>query len=339
MGEQSKAPSDMSEIMNYAPGRGGFRVTERYFSDDDSRPSIGIANIHAIVPGIEANKDKIVRAVEIFKNRGVTFAVFPEFCLSGYFWEDEEECRRYMDQAVIENHVDWVNGTLKPFTDDSFRAIILNNIRRGTGPKYLNSTYIIRQGHDFLDEAILYNKVFLPEIERTYTETGADDVLVLESRWGRIGFTTCYDICFSQLVLEYARIDKVDAIMELASWRALAFRDYPGMNVGTDTYYGALWETLLPARAATNQIWIIACNAVGRHGITGAEFWGGSGIWAPSGLNLLRASHVNEELLIIHNVDIRGQRERERDDFNYALDFGDIYRPVHGKRAFTRIED
>jgi len=140
-------------------------------------------------------------------------------------------------------------------------------------------------------------------------------------------------------VLEYARIDKVDAIMELASWRALAFRDYPGMNVGTDTYYGALWETLLPARAATNQIWIIACNAVGRHGITGAEFWGGSGIWAPSGLNLLRASHVNEELLIIHNVDIRGQRERERDDFNYALDFGDIYRPVHGKRAFTRIED
>ena len=47
----------------------GFRITERYFSKDERLMSIGIANIHAIVPDIEANKARIVQAMEIFKER------------------------------------------------------------------------------------------------------------------------------------------------------------------------------------------------------------------------------------------------------------------------------
>jgi len=317
---------------------GGFRVTERFFSDDESRLSLGIANIHAVVPDIEANKDKIAHAVELFKEKRVNVAIFPEFSLSGYFWEDRDACRRYMDQAVIENHLDWVEGTLKPLLDDHLRAVVLNNLRKGPGGKYFNSTFVVNREYDVMEEKIRYDKVFLPRLEQDYTVSGGDDVLILDSPHGRFGFTTCYDICFSQLVLEYAKLDKVDAIIELASWRAQALRDYPGMNVGTDLYYGSLWDMLLPAMAAMNQVWIIACNAVGRHGVTGAGFWGGSGLWSPSGLNLLKASHVNDELLVVHNVDIRGQRAREKDDFNYALDFNAIYRPVHGKRTFTRIE-
>jgi len=96
---------------------------------------------------------------------------------------------------------------------------------------------------------------------------------------------------------------------------------------------------VLPAIAATNQVWIIACNAVGQHGISRAHFWGGSGLWAPSGLKLPQGSNINEELLIIHNIDLRGQRKWEKDDFNYAFDFGSVYRPIEGKRAFTRMDD
>lgn len=334
---ETEPAQSMEEIQRYTTSSSGFRIIERWFSDNDSFPSIGIANIHAVVPDIEANKDKIVRAVEIFKAKNITIAIFPEFCLSGYFWEDEKACRKYMDQAVIENHADWVNGTLKPYLDETFRGVVLNNIRRGKGQKYINSTYLVNREFDFLQEDLMYNKVFLPGIEQIYTETGADDQLMIDGPYGRFGFTTCYDICFSQLLLEYAKIDKVDAIIEVASWRAMAFRDYPGMNVGTDLYYAALWDILLPARAATNQIWIIACNAVGRHEITGAGFGGGSGIWSPSGLKLVQASRVNEELLIVHNIDIQGQRKVEQDDFNYAIDFDSIYRPVEGKRTFTRI--
>ena len=339
MAEQNDLTKNMSEVIRSESKGGEFRITERYFSNDENFPSIGIANIHSIVPDIEANKAKMLRVLEIFKAKGVTWAIFPEFCLSGYFWEEEEECWRYMDQAVIENHVHWVNDNLKSLIDDKLRGIVFNNIRKGTGRKYFNSTYVVSEIHNFLEPQDRYDKIFLPNLERKYTETGKDDRLVVETRFGLVGYTTCYDILFSQLLLEYSKIDRVDVITEIASWRAMSARDYPGMNVGTDTYYGNLWDTLLPAVAAMNQVWIVACNAVGVHEITGARFWGGSGLCAPSGLLLLQASHVNEELLVIHNVDIMGQRKVESDDFNYTLDFDSIYRPIHGKRAFTRIDD
>ena len=35
------------------------------------------------------------------------------------------------------------------------------------------------------------------------------------------------------------------------------------MNLRTDHYYGELWDYVMPASSATNQVWTIACNAVG----------------------------------------------------------------------------
>jgi len=64
-----------------------FKLRERDFASGENRLSIGIANIHAIVPGIEANKEKIVEVMKVFKEKKVNMAIFPEFCLSGYFWE------------------------------------------------------------------------------------------------------------------------------------------------------------------------------------------------------------------------------------------------------------
>lgn len=315
----------------------GFPIAERFFSKDNSKLSIGLANIHAIVPDIEANKAKIVAASEIFKERKVNVAIFPEFCLSGYFWENEKKCRSYMEQAVIDDHHEWIESMLMPILDEDFRAIVFNNIRMNREEKYLNSTMIVAHGHHHLDADGIYNKTFLPPLERVYTTTGKDDRLVVDTPHGKFGFTTCYDIMFTHLLLEYSKIDEVDAIVQLASWRAMARRDYPAMNVKTDVYYGYLWDTIMAATAATNQVWVIACNAVGEHAISGARFWGGSGLWAPSGLPLLQASRVNEELLIAHNIDIKAHREFEKDDFNYAMDFKSVYRPIEGKRAFSRI--
>ncbi len=316
----------------------GFTVVERTYSDDPSKLSIGLANISAAVPDVEANKDKVLRAARLFKERGVNAAIFPEFCLSGYFWEDEARCREYMDSALTERHSDWIEENLRPLIGDDLILIVLNNLTEGPDGKYLNVTFGVAKDNVLLDDDNTYTKVFVPGIEKTYTASGRDDRLVVESKQGhgRFGFTTCYDILFSDLVREYALGDDVDAIVEVASWRAASTRDYPGMNVRTDYYYGQLWNGAIAAASATNQVWTIACNAVGRHGVSGVSFWGGSGVWAPSGLNLIQASRLNEELLIVHNLDIKGTRDAERNEFNYAIDFHDIYRPLEDSRGFTR---
>jgi predicted amidohydrolase len=311
-------------------------VIEREYSGDADGLSVGIANISATVPGIEANRDKVLRAATAFRDRGVNLAVFPELCLSGYFWEDEEECWRYMREAALERQADWIEGELQPLLDGDFTHIVLNGVSEGPGDRLVNRTFVLGRDAEYLSDEETYDKVFLPGIEKTYTESGRDDRLVFEHSGCRLGFTTCYDVLFGELLREYRIRDEVDAIVEVASWRAGAVRDYPGLNVRTDHYYGELWESVLPAAAATSQSWVIACNAVGRHGVTGATFWGGSGIWAPSGLELVRASRVDDELIVVHNVDIRGAREEENESFDYAIDFREIYRPLGESRAFTR---
>ncbi len=57
----------------------GFYIAERYFSNDESKPSVALANIHAEVPDIGANKDKILKAIEIFKERKVNIAISQSF--------------------------------------------------------------------------------------------------------------------------------------------------------------------------------------------------------------------------------------------------------------------
>ena len=314
-----------------------FSIVERSYSDDDEGLSVGIANIHAAVPDVEANKDTIVRVAQTFAERGVDYALFPEFCLSGYFWEDVGRCREYMDGAVTEEHLGWIESELEPLVGaGGLDGIVLNNLRQAHDGCYYNATFVVDGGGDYLADESTYDKVFLPGIEREYTTSGRDDRLLLDTPHGRLGFTSCYDILFSALIREYAMVDECDAIIQLASWRAEAAREYAGLNVRTPHYYADLWDTVIPAASATNQVWTFACNAVGTHGITGARFCGGSGIWAPSGLCLLQASRTHEELLIVHNIDIAGARDAEQDDFDYALDFKEIYRPLGESRGFSR---
>ncbi|HYH61283.1 MAG TPA: carbon-nitrogen hydrolase family protein, partial [Solirubrobacterales bacterium] len=316
-----------------------FSVVERTYSDDPDGMSVGIANIEAVVPDIEANKDKVLRAAQVFRERGANVAVFPEFCLSGYFWDEPAACRRYMDAAVSERHRDWINQELRPILGDELRLLVLNNLSEGADGLYRNRTFLVsvddEEGYDFLAPERTYDKIFLPGIERDFTSSGLDDRLVLDSRvgHGRFGFTTCYDYLFQELLRSYTLKDGVDAIVQIASWRAVATRDYPRMNVRTDTYYGKLWDSVMSDSSATNQVWTIACNAVGRHPVSGAAFWGGSGIWAPSGIPLIQASHIQEQLLLVHNLDISGSRQSELDDFDYAFDFRDVYNQIEGSKA------
>ena len=314
----------------------GFTVIETTYSDDPDNLSIGLANIHAIVPGIESNKERILEAIDTFKEYEVNIIIFPEFCISGYFWDDYAACWAYQEQGVIENQQDWLLE-VESKLDDDLQYIVFNALREGPGEKFWNSVFVVNKELDCLNPENIYDKVMLPGIEKEYTESGQDDWLVIETEWGRFGCATCYDMCFSQLYQEYSMVNQVDAIIEIASWRGTASRDYPGMDVETDHYYGFIWDLMISSRAATNQVWVIGCNAVGTHGISGAQFWGGSGLWAPSGMKLIEASHYDEELLVIHNVNITGEKQREEDDFWYYGDFIEIYRPIEGERAFTRM--
>ena len=105
-----------------------FLIAERSYCEDESKLSVRLANIHAEVPDIEPNKDKILPAATIFKERGVNIGVFPEFCLSGYLWDEREDCLAYTKEAVAENHAGWIESGLQPLLLGDLEAIVLNNL-------------------------------------------------------------------------------------------------------------------------------------------------------------------------------------------------------------------
>ncbi len=93
---------------------------------------------------------------------------------------------------------------------------------------------------------------------------------------------------------------------------------------------------ILPTLAFQNQVWVMASNAVGPHSLDGLDYCGGSGIWAPSGINMIKGSDTKEELLILHNIDMIHEVETERKDYCYIDDFRNNYPELEELNTSTR---
>ncbi len=314
-------------------------VIVRSFSDDAAGLNVGIATLHAQVPDVAGNKARIVAALKQMKQQGVNMALFPEFALTGYFWEDEKSCRPYMEANTMEKQQEWVDKEIRPLLDDTLQYVLLNGLRRNPagGKKFLNSTFVISKSNELFDDAYIYDKTFLPGIENSYTVSGKIDSLVLDTQWGRFGVITCYDLCFPRLLEEYAVYSRTDGLLMLASWRGPALRDYPQLNRRSDWYYGYQLELMGAAMAALNQNWLLLSNAVGRHAVSKAVFAGASSVWAPSGITLVDTPPDAESLLVVKGLTIKQTHADELEAFDYTEDFLKVYNKLPQLKAFSRF--
>ena len=312
------------------------RLIERFFSDSESCASVMLANLHPAAD-VEKNLAQMEEVVETAHRKGANIVIFPELCVTGYVWDDPDDPD---DTAVWDLLNRGENSRIAPTINrirDSLRDdgkgleyVFYNNARMLPGEdKFHNSTFVLHHGFDYTKEQYIYDKVFLPPIEQRFFQQGTDKRLTIETKWGKFGFLTCYDLCFIELARKYALQDHVDAMVTMAHWRSEAVREYPWMNIMTDHYYGYLWNIMNASKAAYNQVWSLASNVVGPHDITGNYFWGGSGIWAPSGMPVVQASNITPELILVHNLDIKRQRFKELDDFDYFIDFSKFYKQIH----------
>ncbi len=303
------------------------RIVERNFSDKEDCPSILIANLR-LASDVSTNLSRMEEVVQIAHKKQANMLIFPELTVTGYIW-DKRDARDFKE-LLLEGENSNISETIKRIRESlcedgkGLEYVFYNNARRKDGEFY-NSTFVLSRTVDYTDEEYIYDKIFLPPIEQQYFRQGSDRRLIIETKWGRFGFLICYDLCFVELARKYAFRDHVDAIITMADWRSEALREYPRVNIMSDHYYGFLWDLMNSSKAAYNQIWSLGANMVGPHPVTGDYFWGGSGIWAPSGMKLVQASNITEELLFLRNVDIKGQRFKERDEFNYQIDFARFY--------------
>lgn len=319
-----------------------FRIVERVFSEDESCPTIMLANIHSSTY-VKENLRKMEQIIEVAHRKKVNILIFPELSVTGYIWKpkDPTEVKELLADGENDQISSWLNNIKGSLTEGEggLEYIFYGNVRKRDGD-YYNCSFILNQNIDYTAEEYIYAKVFLIPSERPFFKQGTDKRLTLDTKWGRFGFLICYDLCFVELARQYAFLDGVDAVATPAAWHSEAVREYAWMNTRTDHYYGFLWDLMNSSKAAYNQVWSLGANWVGLHKKSGEYFWGGSGVWAPSGMKLLQASNINEELLIIRNLDIKGQRDKEQDDFNYRIDFHEFYRNMkHADECIQYAEE
>jgi nitrilase len=129
-----------------------------------------------------------------------------------------------------------------------------------------------------------YNKIHLFDVtleatNESYTESetivSGDDVVVVDTPFGRLGMAVCYDLRFPELFRAMA-----DLGMEVCVLPS-AFTSITGR---------AHWESLLRARAIENLSFVVAAGQGGYH-ISGRETHGDSMIVDPWGVVLNRLPH------------------------------------------------
>jgi predicted amidohydrolase len=231
-------------------------------------------------PEIAKKKANIEKIKNYVKKTKADLYIFGELFLSGYRCKDElrtlaeplngpsiEEIKK-----IARQHKCYIIFGM-PLLDEKMRGIIYNAAVLVHPDGKVNA----------------YKKWFLPTFgpfeEKIFFDEG-EDLPVFKTKYGKIGILICYDLYFPEICKAYS-LQGADIIVCISA----------SPNV-TRKYF----ETLLPARAIENTVFMIYSNLVSTQ--EDLVFWGGSQIYDPLG-NLLKKAPYFKESIIEYELDLK----------------------------------
>ncbi|MGV8933293.1 MAG: carbon-nitrogen hydrolase family protein [Gallionellaceae bacterium] len=216
-------------------------------------------------PNISGNLSEARRLIENAVAQGAKMVVLPEyFSVMGMQEEDMVRAREQVGSGVVQTfladmarkHRIWVVGGSIPLVGDAPN-------------KYRNSCLVFDEHGQ---QVAQYDKIHLFNLDlgnehyhEAETIEAGNQVVVIDSPFGRIGLAICYDLRFPELFRAMKNVD----IIVLPS----AF---------TSTTGKLHWETLVRARAIENLAYVIAAAQGGYH-VNGRETHGHSMVVDPWG--------------------------------------------------------
>ena len=221
-------------------------------------------------PNINGNLEEAARLLAMAASQGAKLAALPEyFCLMGMKDADRVTAREQINSGPIQQFLSsiakrlgiWLVGGSVPLESSS--------------PDKVRNSCLVYD--DKGQQVARYDKIHLFGLElgnERYAEEETIEagcgVVALDSPFGRIGLSICYDLRFPEL---YRSMGQVDIIFAPAAFTATTGR--------------AHWETLIRARAIENLAYVVAPAQGGYH-INGRETHGDTMIVDPWGVVLNR---------------------------------------------------
>ncbi|MDD3529207.1 MAG: carbon-nitrogen hydrolase family protein [Gallionellaceae bacterium] len=235
----------------------------------NDKEATGIVRVAAVQmasgPNVPANLAEAGRLIELAVTAGAKLVVLPEnFAIMGLKETDKVAVREHPGKGPIQKflaaqakkHAIWLVGGSVPLECDDAR-------------KVYNACLVY---DDKGKQVARYDKIHLFGLDlgnehyrEEETIKAGDAVVVLDSPFGRIGLSICYDLRFPEL---YRAMGEVDIILVPAAFTATTGK--------------AHFETLIRARAIENLAYVIAPAQGGYH-VSGRETHGDTMIVDPWG--------------------------------------------------------
>jgi deaminated glutathione amidase len=221
-------------------------------------------------PNVAGNLAEAKRLIKMAAEAGAKLVVLPEyFCIMGLKDTDKISAREKPNEGPIQQ---FLSKTAKQYK----LWIVAGTVpMESNNPKKIRNSCLVY--NDKGDQVARYDKIHLFGLdmgtehyhEENTIEPG-NSVVSIETPFGRIGLSICYDLRFPEL---FRAMGDVDMIVVPSAF--------------TETTGKAHWETLVRARAIENLCYVIA-SAQGGYHLSGRETHGNSMIVDPWGVVLDR---------------------------------------------------
>jgi nitrilase len=250
---------------------------------------IKVAGIQmASSPNVSSNLIEAERLIKIAATQGAKIVVLPEyFCIMGAKELDKVSVRENEGEGPIQNFLSKMSKKHKIWLIGGSVPLVSNF------PNKVRNSCLVYDDKGM--QVGRYDKIHLFGLdlgtehyhEENTIESG-DKVVVVNTPYGKIGLSICYDLRFPEL---YRAMGEVDMIVVPSAF--------------TETTGKAHWETLVRARAIENLCYVIAPAQGGYH-LSGRETHGNSMIVDPWGVILDRLPRGSG--IVIANINPKYQQ-------------------------------
>lgn len=240
--------------------------------------TIKVAGIQmASSPSVTSNLIEAERLIKMAVEAGAKLVVLPEyFAIMGIHDSDKIKVREDEGDGPIQRFLSKIAKKHKIWLIGGTIPLVSNSVK-----KVRNSCLVY---NDKGKQMARYDKIHLfgldlatEQYHEKKTIEAGNEVVVVDTPYGKIGLSACYDLRFPEL---YRAMGEVDMIVVPSAF--------------TETTGKAHWETLVRARAIENLCYVIAPAQGGYH-LSGRETHGNSMIVDPWGVvldNLPRGSGI-----------------------------------------------
>ena len=250
-------------------------------------------------PQIKANLMEAARLIREAATKGAQMVVLPE-CFALMAMQDSENLdvaeeqgsgliQDTMRQCAIDNKIWIVAGSLPLKTEDSERASVASLMFNDKGE--IVARYNKIHLFDVVIDCEAGEKKSTDIYKESDTFKAGDEVIVVDTPFGRIGMSVCYDLRFPML---YREMVKQGAEIFLIP------------SAFTKTTGKIHWEPLIKARAIENQCYVIAPAQGGYH-VNGRHTYGHS--MMVDYLGQVHGLRLKGTGIITMNIDLKAQKK------------------------------